>query len=360
MKNLSFGLMTLSFMLLPPSIFAQMGRGDIDSLSKPRLMLILDSSGSMNEKDRFGDIKIDSAKIVLSDILDKIPNGTANVSLMAYNDCETKMLVPPSNTNMGRVKSRAMSIYPAGSTPIAKSIEEAGRRLGNNSQKTTIILISDGEETCGGDPCAAAESLKQKLNVDLKIYTVGYSVDNNTRTQLQCIAKAGKAKYHDVKDSFTLGRVIHKIVKEEVTKAFDEDLDTITNDKDSCSGTSMGFSVDKSGCETSYSIQTPFEVGSSTMAPELLAPAVQELTDYLKTNKDKIAKIQGHADAAGTNEFNQTLSEQRAKFLKTQLIKQGVPPKRLSSIGFGEERPLADNSSPLGRQKNRRVEIEFE
>jgi len=307
--------------------------------------------------DRFGDIKIDSAKIVLSDILDKIPNGSTNVSLMAYDEgCRTKVLVPPSNTNMGRVKSKAMSVYPAGDTPIALSIQEAGQILGNNSQKTTIILISDGEETCGGDPCATARRLKQKPNVDLKIYTVGYSVDSNTRQQLQCIAQAGAGKYFDAYDSFSLGTAVHNIVTEEVTKTFDEDLDTIINDKDSCSGTLSGFSVDKTGCETSYTMPTPFEKGTAKIKQELVEPSIQQLVDYMKTNSDKKLQIQGHADATGTVDLNQTLSEQRANFVRSKLIDSGVPPKRLSSLGFGEERPIADNDSPLGRQKNRRVE----
>ncbi|MEN8220379.1 MAG: OmpA family protein [Pseudomonadota bacterium] len=363
MKNLSFGLMTLSFMLLPPSIFAQKGGIDIDSLGnppvKPRLMLILDSSGSMNETDRFGDIKIDSAKIEISKILGKMPDGTTNVSLMAYDDCETKVLVPPSNTNIGRVQARAMSLFPAGQTPIAKSIQQAGQILGNNSQKTTIILISDGEETCGGDPCPETKRLKQMPNVNIKFHTIGYSVDDKTRTQLQCIAQAGDGEYHDVQDSFSLGTVVHEIIKEEITKTFDEDADGIRNVLDDCKATLTGFTVDKAGCETAYTMPTPFPSNSSTIEPELVRPVVNQLAEYLKQNPEKKAQIQGHADERGTIEYNQRLSEKRADFVKDQLIQSGISPQRLSSVGFGETRPIADNKSPLGQQKNRRVEAEF-
>ena len=336
---------------------------DIDSLGnppvKPRLMLIMDNSDSMSEKDRYGDIKIDTAKMKISDILGKIPDGTTNVSLMAYDNCQTKVLVPPSNTNIGRVQSRAMSIYPTGKTPIAKSIREAGQILENNSQKTTVILINDGQESCGGDPCAEARRLKQRSNLDLKFYTIGYSVDDKTRRQLQCIAKAGHGKYFDIEDSFSLGTAVHEIVKEEVTKSFDEDVDGVRNERDNCSSTLEGFSVDKSGCETSYTMPVPFKVASAAIEPELVEPAIKQLADYLKANKDKKVQIQGHADSSGTEEFNQTLSEQRAKFVMDQLINFGVPPKRLSSVGFGETQPLIDNRSPLGRQQNRRVKAEF-
>ncbi len=361
MKNLLFSFITSNFLLLPPSIFALDGDINIDSLGKPtvkpRLMLILDSSGSMNETDKYNDIKIDTAKIKISEILGKITDGPTNVALMAYNDCQTKLLVPPSNTNIGRVQARAMSIFPAGKTPIAKSIQEAGQILGNNAQKTTIILISDGEETCGGDPCAETKRLSPTF--ELKFHTIGYSVDENTRNQLQCIAEAGDGEYHEVEDSFSLGTVIHEIVKEEITKTFDEDADGVRNELDDCQATLTGFTVDKTGCETAYTMPTPFPTNSSSIVPELVQPAVQQLANYLKQHPEKKAQIQGHADARGTEEYNQALSEKRAEFMRAQLIQSGISPQRLSSVGFGETRPIADNKSPLGQQKNRRVEAEF-
>ncbi|OAD23945.1 von Willebrand factor type A, partial [Candidatus Thiomargarita nelsonii] len=256
---------------------------DINSLGtpniKPRLMLILDSSGSMNEKDRYGDIKLDSAKITLSKILDKIPDDETNVALMAYDNCDTKLLVPPSNTNMGRVKSRAMSIYPTAKTPIAKSIREAGQILSNNSQETTIILISDGEETCGGDPCLEADRLRQRTDVNVKFYVIGYSVDESTQRQLQCIAD-NKDRYFDIDDSFSLETTVHKIVKEEVTKKFDEDTDGVKNEQDKCPKTLPAFSVNKTGCEIAYTMPTPFKTNEATIPPALVEPAVDQLVDY--------------------------------------------------------------------------------
>ncbi len=363
-NNLVITLITLSFiMLLPSRIFAASGDIDIGSLGnppvKPRLMIILDSSGSMNEKDRFGDIKLDTAKIKISEILGKIPDGSTNVSFMAYNGCQTKLLVPPSNTNIGRVQARVMSIFPAGKSPIAKSLKEAGQILGKNSQKTTIILVIDGEDTCGGDPCAETRRLKQRPNLDLKIHTIGYSVDENTKQQLQCIAKAGDGEYHYVEDSFTFHKVVNKIVREDVTKSFDEDIDGIRNELDDCKTTLTGFTVDKTGCETAYTMPTPFPINSSSIEPELVRPAVLQLRDYLRTHPNKKAEIQGHADSRGTIIYNQILSKKRADFMVAQLVREGISPQRLSSVGFGETRPIADNESPLGQQKNRRVEAEF-
>jgi outer membrane protein OmpA-like peptidoglycan-associated protein len=325
-----------------------------DSSDKPKLMLILDSSGSMRQTDGYGNLKIDIAKNVVSDVLDKIPENTTNVSLMVYDGCQTKMLVPPSNTDLELVKSRAMTINPYGDTPIAKSIQEAGRILGNNPQKTTLILVSDGQETCGGDPCAEARRLKQRYNVSVKIYTVGYFVDNNAREQLVCVASAGGGKYFDAKDSFALDAVVHEIVREEVTKAFDEDGDGVINNKDLCPGTLAGFSVDENGCETVYTFNIHFDVDSAVIKPEFLQ-TVEQLADYLKTNSYK-AQLQGHTDSTASNAYNKKLSQRRARAVMKKLMEYGVSPNRLSSVGFGEDRPIADNSSSPGRYKNRRVE----
>jgi len=362
-KKIKFALITLNFLLLPPSIFAASGDIDIGSLGdppvKPRVMIILDSSGSMSETDQFNDIKIDSAKLKISEILGKIPDGSANVSLMAYDGCQTKLLVPPSNTNIGRVQARVMSIFPAGQAPIAKSLRQAGEILEKNPQKTSIILIIDGEDTCGGDPCAETKRLKQRPNLDLKIHPIGYSVDEETKKKLECVAKEGDGEFTQVEDSFALATVVHQIVTEEVTKKFDEDADGVRNELDDCQATFTGFSVDKAGCETAYTMPTPFPSNSSTITPELIRPAVLRLVHYLKQHPDKKAKIQGHADARGTEEYNQALSERRAEFMMAEVIRAGIAPQRLSSVGFGETQPIGDNNSPLGQQKNRRVEAKF-
>ena len=68
--------------------------------------------------------------------------------------------------------------------------------------------------------------------------------------------------------------------------------------------------------------------------------------------------IKGHTDGAGSEASNLALSEQRADSVRRYLIGKGVSPARMTSVGFGESMPLATNSTPEGRQQNRRVEIE--
>jgi len=76
-------------------------------------------------------------------------------------------------------------------------------------------------------------------------------------------------------------------------------------------------------------------------------------------NKDKVAKIrvEGHTDATGTAEYNQWLSEKRANSVKAFLTDAGTAGARISVVGLGQTKPVSDNKTPEGRQKNRRVEV---
>ena len=80
---------------------------------------------------------------------------------------------------------------------------------------------------------------------------------------------------------------------------------------------------------------------------------------FFLDNPQITAEIYGHADSTGPTVYNQKLSEKRAKAVVDYLVAKGVDPARLSAVGFGETRPLVPNTTPEGRQKNRRVEVNF-
>lgn len=99
-----------------------------------------------------------------------------------------------------------------------------------------------------------------------------------------------------------------------------------------------------------------FDVGSYQLRPEIRENLV-ELSKILNKYKDTGILVEGHTDDRGTEEYNQTLSENRAKSFFNQLVRDGVPNLRFTVIGMGESRPIADNNTVEGRQQNRRVEI---
>jgi len=99
-----------------------------------------------------------------------------------------------------------------------------------------------------------------------------------------------------------------------------------------------------------------FDFSSANLRPES-RDTLRELADNFSKYPNEEITVEGHTDAIGTPERNQLLSEARAANVRGYLIDNGVPPARISAIGFGDTRPKASNETPEGRQLNRRVEI---
>lgn len=101
-----------------------------------------------------------------------------------------------------------------------------------------------------------------------------------------------------------------------------------------------------------------FDVGSYTLKSQFrttLDQVAQSLIQY----PNSLIDVYGHTDSTGSDSFNQTLSENRARSVANYLISRGVPAARIRSQGFGETQPIADNTTADGRMKNRRVEIKI-
>lgn len=92
-----------------------------------------------------------------------------------------------------------------------------------------------------------------------------------------------------------------------------------------------------------------------------LLPAAQEKLNHvasaLKNQEDHKIVVEGHTDSQGTEASNLDLAERRATSVRDYLVSQGVAPDKISAVGIGQRRPVADNKSPDGRAQNRRVEI---
>jgi len=99
-----------------------------------------------------------------------------------------------------------------------------------------------------------------------------------------------------------------------------------------------------------------FDSGKATIKQESM-PIVEQIIEMMKQAKDIKLSVEGHTDSDGSNESNQKLSEARAKSVVEAITKGGIDAARLSSAGFGEEKPIADNSTAEGKAKNRRVEL---
>ncbi len=102
-----------------------------------------------------------------------------------------------------------------------------------------------------------------------------------------------------------------------------------------------------------------FDFNSAELKPESKLE-LNRLVKFLKEHSNIRITVAGHTDIIGTEEYNQKLSERRAKAVADYLIRNGIDPKRINVIGYGSKKPIAPNDTEEGRAKNRRVEIVFE
>jgi outer membrane protein OmpA-like peptidoglycan-associated protein len=337
-----------------------------DEDKTPYVLILMDSSGSMNDLDEYGQIKIEAAKANMQDILGKFPvGGSVYVSLVDFaggicgpdNYDHAKLLVDVDNFNPNLVQDKVNMISASGDTPLARTIRIAGNTLKQQTNKATIILVSDGEDTCGGDPCREAIKLNEDDIFSVKIYPIGYGVDLNTENQLRCVAEKSNGQYFSARSAINLERALYDIVKSDVIQGIDDDFDGVPNELDKCPATEYGYMVDDSGCEVGYTFKIHFEFDSYAINDEFL-PNIETFAKYLKTQDvlDISVDLHGHTDSVGSYDYNQRLSQNRAKAVVNELIRLGVSSSRLKYHGFSSSRPIAENDTPRGRYRNRRVE----
>ncbi len=158
-----------------------------------RVILVLDASGSMWGQIN-GVTKMDIAKQVVGKVVGKW-NAEDELGLVAYGhrekgsctDIET--LLEPGALNADGFMSAVNGLAPRGKTPMTQAVRQAAEALKFTEKAATVILVSDGIETCDPNPCAVAEEL-EKLGIGLTVHTVGFGLDNQGAVaQLKCLAE---------------------------------------------------------------------------------------------------------------------------------------------------------------------------
>jgi hypothetical protein len=195
------------------------------------VLFILDGSGSMwgRMKETGKEVeKIVIAKDTMSDLVQDLPKSFT-LGLMVYGhrrkgDCDDiELLSPLGQSDPATIIQQIQSIKPKGKTPITKSIQLAAQQLEEIEEETTIVLVSDGKETCEGDPCEYVRTLKD-MGIDFTMHVVGFDVNEEERKQLACIADAGGGRYFSAQNAMQLKEAFEE-VKAEVVKKVEPSLD---------------------------------------------------------------------------------------------------------------------------------------
>ena len=194
--------------VLTPLVTANLPYGAANAETGRSLALILDASGSMNNKLPDGTTRIDAAKAAVADLAAGLPAETrlalriyGHQSPTAKKDCKDTALVVPfaaAGDNRAAVTEAARAPKAQGYTPITYVLQLAAADIGKETaaESRVVVLVSDGKETCEGDPCAAAQALAA-ADAKLVVHTIGFGVDDTTRKQLQCVARNARGSYWD-------------------------------------------------------------------------------------------------------------------------------------------------------------------
>jgi len=174
----------------------------------------------------------------------------------------------------------------------------------------------------------AAKALKAKILVDRERYTC------------MQIDKSGGRIYISL-ELFNDGRTINLTIVEQ--KAMEQEI--TAND--------MWQALQKDGFMSLY---INFDTNKATIKPES-AGIIDQIVELMKSQSSLKLSIEGHTDSQGTPESNKTLSLNRAKAVIKAVSEGGISASRMSAVGWGQEKPVADNRTEEGRAKNRRVEI---
>lgn len=162
-------------------------------------VLIFDSSGSMAAKEPDGATKLEAARRIVVDTLKAWPNG-GDIALIAYghrrkSDCaDIETLIDMAPVAADKVAAKLKTLKARGKTPISQSLRQAAALL--PASGGTIVLVSDGIETCNADPCAVARDLK-RARAALIIHVVGFGLAKGEAAQLSCIAENAGGKFFD-------------------------------------------------------------------------------------------------------------------------------------------------------------------
>ena len=183
--------------------------------NKERAILILDASGSMAGSVD-GKPKIEVAREVIREIVTGL-DSSIELGLMAYghrnkNDCaDIELLIPPGPVDKPAFLRTVLSIQPKGMTPLTDAVVQSAEALKYTEAPTSVILVTDGVETCRKDPCAAAEKLAA-TGVGFKAHVIGFDLGSKALLSIECLATKTGGMFLAASDASSLKRALSAAV----------------------------------------------------------------------------------------------------------------------------------------------------
>ncbi|MER9395224.1 MULTISPECIES: VWA domain-containing protein [unclassified Mesorhizobium] len=180
-----------------------------------KVIIILDASGSMWAQID-GKPKLEIARESLRTVLQSVP-GDDEIGFMAYGHREKgscddiELIVPPQAGSASAISAAADSLKFLGKTPLTAAVKQAAEALKYTEDKATVVLITDGLETCEGDPCALGKELEAS-GVNFTVDVVGFGLTADEGKQIACLADNTGGKYIQASDEKALQEALVETV----------------------------------------------------------------------------------------------------------------------------------------------------
>ena len=256
-----------------------------------------------------------------------------------------------------------------GTSPLADAITAAGADLKPLGGKSAIIIVSDGKKPESA-PVAAAASVKQMYGAGVCFYTVLVGDDPAGQKLMEGMVQTGGCGSATTADQLAGSGALAGFMQSALLAAappapapvmapvavtpVDSDGDGVPNDRDKCPGTPAGAWVNEDGCWVIENVT--FDFNKAEIKPEFHAE-LNRVAEVLARNYETKIEVAGHTDNAGSEKYNQGLSERRANAVMEYLVSKGVGKYRITAAGYGFSRPHTTNDTEEGRAENRRVEL---
>ena len=261
-------------------------------------------------------------------------------------------------------------------TDLSRAISDASNDVKQVSGKTAVIIFSDGGNSRDIDPVAAAAAMKEMYGDNLCIYTILLGDDPDGKMTMEQLAAQGKCGFStEANNLYT--RPLAECDTVNVGKGMGDFVASVFIEKaemkkpvpvilKKCPDVPDGIEVDKDGCpiplkeKVSITLLVEFDFDKDvvkTLYHDDIEKVANILIAYPKTN----VELEGHTDSINTEEYNLNLSRRRAENVKKYLVEKfHIDTARISTIGYGESKPVDTNETDEGRQRNRRVVANIE
>ncbi len=190
--------------------FAQEGMAD-----SPRTIVVMDGSGSMwGQID--GRAKLEIARDTVAEVLGTIP-ADQELGLMAYGhrrkgDCsDIELVVPPAKGTAAAILGSVNSMKFLGKTPLSQAVKQAAQALRYSEDAATVVLVTDGLETCNADPCAVARELEAS-GLNFTAHVIGFGLTQKEGAQVACLATETGGRYIQASDAGSLSAALRETI----------------------------------------------------------------------------------------------------------------------------------------------------